>query len=245
MSREVFRVRLVELIESEHSLWDATCDEYHHLGRKSAAWERILHILHDEGHNTTLTEAQAAWKSIKDGRRKRKRQESATGSAALKKYKWEEMLTFLDKNDFDSTTVSNIDENGNFCYTEQQPINKPEQEESPKWIAKEEKGRKSKQEEALVMIKDAAAAVKARVERREVPIVNDSGDDRKDSKYWYFGNFISKKLEEIDPRLADQKMYQITMILFNDNVAVCEVVNDAVQTLEGTTITMLHPAPQG
>ncbi|KAK6053737.1 hypothetical protein COOONC_08759, partial [Cooperia oncophora] len=188
MSRESLRLRLVEMIETETSIWDINCDEYHLLGKKTAAWERILRKLQNESFNVSMSEIQGAWKSIKDARRKRKRLEATTGSPALKKWKYEELLTFLDRNDYDGSTISNIDINGNFCLTEQLPLEKEVEEERLKLGPKEEKSKKSKQDEALCMIKEAAAAVKAQVEKREAPS-KEKSDDRiefRDNKYWYF-----------------------------------------------------------
>ncbi|KAK6056904.1 hypothetical protein COOONC_05587, partial [Cooperia oncophora] len=87
------------------------------------------------------------------------------------------------------STISNIDINGNFCLTEQLPLEKEVEEERLKLGPKEEKSKKSKQDEALCMIKEAAAAVKAQVEKREAPS-KEKSDDRiefRDNKYWYFG----------------------------------------------------------
>ncbi|KAK5968453.1 hypothetical protein GCK32_010033 [Trichostrongylus colubriformis] len=228
MSRDIRR-KLVELIELEPSIWDITSDDYCLNDRKKNAWARIMRAMKDEGHVCSMGELKVLWKNLKDQRKRRRT--STTGSAAGREWAYGDMLSFMDKTDFEGNTVRNLDENGNSTvptFTDSPYVDRLEQSKEAVSIKK-----KKKEDDPIAMIRSATEVIKTCMEERESEekrrVPDETGQEARktnEDKFYHFGNWVAMQLRELDSHTADNKVHIIATVLMTDASISVNLDND-------------------
>uniref|UniRef100_A0A158PAQ5 MADF domain-containing protein n=1 Tax=Angiostrongylus cantonensis TaxID=6313 RepID=A0A158PAQ5_ANGCA len=81
----------IALIKQEELLWNTECKDYYRLDKKNLSWSRILTKLEKKGFRGGLLELKAAWKVLRDTKRRTSMQPNASGKAWI----YEKDLEFL------------------------------------------------------------------------------------------------------------------------------------------------------
>ncbi|KAJ1362752.1 hypothetical protein KIN20_022418 [Parelaphostrongylus tenuis] len=84
----------IALVKEEELLWNPECKDYHRMEKRNLSWSKILTKLEKKGFGGGLLELKAAWKVLRDTKRRTSLQPSASGKAWI----YEKDLDFL--NDF-------------------------------------------------------------------------------------------------------------------------------------------------
>ncbi|VDM52388.1 unnamed protein product [Angiostrongylus costaricensis] len=81
----------IALIKQEELLWNSECKDYYRLDKKNLSWSRILTKLEKKGFRGGLLELKAAWKVLRDTKRRTSMQPNASGKTWI----YEKDLEFL------------------------------------------------------------------------------------------------------------------------------------------------------
>lgn len=94
--------QFIALIKDEEMLWNTECRDYYRLDKKNLAWSRILTRLESDGFRGGLLELKAAWKVLRDTKRRNALQPNVSG----KQWIFEKDMEFLEVGKNESVQMS-------------------------------------------------------------------------------------------------------------------------------------------
>ncbi|VDL69641.1 unnamed protein product [Nippostrongylus brasiliensis] len=93
--------QFIRMIREEELLWNTECRDYYRLDKKNLAWSRILTRLERDGFHGGLLELKAAWKVLRDTKRR-----SMLQNTSGKEWAFTKDMEFLDHVGKDSVQMS-------------------------------------------------------------------------------------------------------------------------------------------
>ncbi|KAK6037811.1 hypothetical protein COOONC_24684 [Cooperia oncophora] len=168
------------------------------------------------GHDCTMGEVRSVWRNLRDTRKRKRKYH--TGSPGENPWKYDSMMAFLDETEFDGTTTSNLDDNGNF-------LTMNENDDTPQTMEPEERPRRKKEKKktkptdavkSSIKIADSGTAPEGEEEQKDAAQralrVQAHGIHDGDS-YSHFGAVVAHELQKLDSPTARHKMYMISSVL--------------------------------
>ncbi|KAK6052958.1 hypothetical protein COOONC_09538 [Cooperia oncophora] len=214
MGRLNLCTHLIEQIELEPAIWNATSDEYKDEDCKSRAWDRVLESMRSYGHEQSLADLKAMWKKLEDTWRRRRAQPTGSGG---KNNRFNDEMSFLEEQ------FSGVSRSG------------PEVFElatstfGPSASSRDEKiSRKRKSDEPLDLLRRAASAVEAAAQKLCQQDFTRSSDDR----FFSFGNWVASQLRVTNQAVVNYKMLKIATVLLDKGTA--PEVRSSTSTTRGT-----------